>query len=372
MAVYKPTVSRFWAYDFQSGGRRFHGSTGETSRAKAVVHEAELRRKLKAGELSTTRATMSIDDAANRWWEEVGQHLARPANVERRVAVAVELLGLATPLNEITTAALDRAIQTRRHTLTKARKPLSNATINHDIIRTVRPILRRARLSWGVTGLPEISWRVLMLPEPKPKARDFTDDQVTAIIAALPEHWRAMAGLMARYGLRLGEVFFSLERLDIDGRRLTLTDRKGGDDHVIPLLAADVTMLAARAGRARAAGLDSPWFRVLKGGRLKALAYGGALQAIHEAMRETGLKASRGARVHDLRHHAGTRIMRATGNLRIAQRLLGHASIQSTIKYAYASDTDLREGLEKLVESRNNPGAKAKTPRKSKEKQSSS
>jgi integrase len=225
-------------------------------------------------------------------------------------------------------------------------------------------------LTWGITGLPEISWGALILAEPKPKARDFTDAQIAAIIVALPEHWRDMTALMARYGLRLGEVFVDLERIDMEGKRLTLTDRKGGDDHVIPLMAEDAAMLAARAGRARAAGLDSPWFRVLKGGRLKALAYGGALQAIHTAMRETGLKASRGARVHDLRHHAGTRIMRATGNLRVAQRLLGHASIQSTIKYAYASDDDLRDGLEKLLEARNIPGPSPKKERKAKQKQS--
>lgn len=364
MALYKPKKSPYFAYDFCIKGHRFHGSTGETARSKAVIFEAELRRRIKAGEDVASRAAMSLDAAAERWWNEAGQHLARPGNVDRRLEVAVQLLGPQTPLNEITTAALDRAIQTRRYSLTKARKPLSNATINHDIVRTIRPILRRARLAWGVVGLPEISWATLILPEPKPKARDFTDDQIDAIIAALPEHWRDMTGLMARYGLRLGEMFFSLERLDIDGQRLTLTDRKGGDDHVIPLMSADAKMLAARAGRARAAGLDTVWFRELKGGHLKPLTYGGALQAIHRAMRDTGLKASRGARVHDLRHHAGTRIMRATGNLRLAQRLLGHASIQSTIKYAYASDSDLREGLEKLTSPRKIPGQKPNPKKK--------
>jgi len=48
-------------------------------------------------------------------------------------------------------------------------------------------------------------------------------------------------------------------------------------------------------------------------------------------------------------------ILRETGNLRLAQRLLGHADIKSTMVYAHAIEDDVKAGLAAL--SRNSPGA---------------
>jgi integrase len=50
-------------------------------------------------------------------------------------------------------------------------------------------------------------------------------------------------------------------------------------------------------------------------------------------------------RFHDLRHTAATRIVRYTGNLKMAMRLLGHADISTTIRYAHVTDRDLRDAL---------------------------
>ncbi len=73
-------------------------------------------------------------------------------------------------------------------------------------------------------------------------------------------------------------------------------------------------------------------------------------------MTSTGLRASKGAKgPHDLRHNGGMKMLRATGNLRVTQKLLGHASIQSTLVYAHAMEDDVKAGLAAL--SRNNTGA---------------
>lgn len=42
-------------------------------------------------------------------------------------------------------------------------------------------------------------------------------------------------------------------------------------------------------------------------------------------------------------------ILRATGDIRLAQRLLGHADIKSTMVYAHAIESDVRKGLAKLT-----------------------
>jgi len=51
-------------------------------------------------------------------------------------------------------------------------------------------------------------------------------------------------------------------------------------------------------------------------------------------------------------------ILRETGNLRLAQRLLGHADIKLIMVYAHAIEDDVKAALAAL--SRNSPGASPK------------
>lgn len=50
-------------------------------------------------------------------------------------------------------------------------------------------------------------------------------------------------------------------------------------------------------------------------------------------------------RWHDLRHDCATSILRATGNLRTVQSVLGHSNIQTTTRYAHVVDEALREAM---------------------------
>jgi integrase len=59
-----------------------------------------------------------------------------------------------------------------------------------------------------------------------------------------------------------------------------------------------------------------------------------------------------GFRCHDTRHTAGTRYVRATGNLKGAQRLLGHARVETTTRYAHVLLEDIRAGQEAVEAAR--------------------
>jgi integrase/recombinase XerC len=50
--------------------------------------------------------------------------------------------------------------------------------------------------------------------------------------------------------------------------------------------------------------------------------------------------------LHALRHTAGTRIVRQTGNLATAARLLGHSQVSTTEIYAKHADEALRRVVE--------------------------
>lgn len=304
---------------------------------------------------------MTLDHAAGRWWDEHGRTLKGGDRLESRIERVVTLIGPAVPISQITTKVVARAIERRRgqirvHSKAKDAKGYlpSNSTVNRDMIDTLRPILNRARRTWEAK-LPEIDWAALRRAEPKPRPTEFAGDDYERMLAHVRPHWHGMIDFARRYGVRLAELFFSLDDLDVsdlDNARVKLRERKGGDEHVIPLLPEDAALMAACLGRARAAKLDTVWFREQRlpgpGGKviLKPLTYGGLEIAVRRAMTRSGLRASKGMKgIHATRHHAAMQTLRRTGNLRVAQLLLGHADIKSTMVYAHAIEDDVRKAL---------------------------
>ena len=367
MSVYKPAKSRFWHYDFVFKGSRHHGSTGQETRRKALAVEAARREAIG---LAAARSPSgrdpperpinipTLDVAAAEWWDFKGRSLDRPETEDQRLArlsVAVNLVGAQLLVNEIRTTDIATAIKKRRGKLVRGKTVPSNATVNREVIDIIRPVIRRACKLLDISP-PPIDWGEVRLQEKKPKPREFRDADLDRVVDALPIWWRDFARFASRYGCRLEEMFFTPADIDVEGRRLRLRDRKGGDDHTLPLMPDDLAMLSARKGRAEAAGLPTVWFRELKTGRLSGLTYNGAKQAMRTAMTVTGLRASQGAKgAHDFRRHAAIRILRSSNNLKMTQKLLGHADIKSTLIYADVVEDDLRAGLEAL--SRNSPEA---------------
>lgn len=368
MSVYLPKKSPYWAYDFQLKGRRYHGSTGVETRRAAEQVERNIRVKAALGELDDA-GDMTLDVAAGRWWQEVGQHRSSAYQLEHRLEIACRLLGPRTKIRDITTKAVSIAIEKRRgETFTRAedqpatkdrparkakRYTLSNATVNADVARPIRRILNRARKVWEVKNLPEIDWASLTLKEPETEIRLYSDAQQTAWLGQCDETARFALRLLLTYGLRFGELFFPLEAYAPDtphGPSLAVNKRKRGALY-LPLRDDDARMIAARVGRARAGGMPSIWFEVGPGRKLVAVTYLGLKARLRSAARRAGLNMPR--LVHGIRHHVGTSNLAATGDLRMTQSLLGHADIKSTLIYAHALDNGLRAALN----SRNSPGA---------------
>jgi site-specific recombinase XerD len=52
--------------------------------------------------------------------------------------------------------------------------------------------------------------------------------------------------------------------------------------------------------------------------------------------------------VHNLRHYFGTALFRAGVNPRVAQELLGHADLTTTMRYAHVEANDLKHGIARL------------------------
>ncbi len=166
MSVYKPSLSRIWKYDFVLAGKRYTGSTGVLNRRAAEAVERKKRNEAALGELGVV-SQMTLDAASGRWWDEVGKRRGDAVDVERRIEQLLNIIGKTTKLCEIDQARVATAIEVRRGMTFKKGKakdarayPVSDSTVNRDIIEILRPILRRARSHWTTKndkhGLPDI------------------------------------------------------------------------------------------------------------------------------------------------------------------------------------------------------------------------
>lgn len=371
MSVYKPAKSRFFQYDFVQKGRRFHGSTGQETRRAAETVERRLRLDAAEGRLGEA-SQLTLDEACGAYWLEIGQRRGDAVDTQRRLNRLLTLIPKTMKLAEIDTPVVSAAIERRRgqtfkkgqdRTLADGSKVRAkeylptNGTVNRDVIQTLRPILRRAQIHWGAKGLPAIAWGDLRLTEPRETVKVYTPAEREAWDLECGPTAALALRLMLTYGLRFGELFFPLDAFQAEGRRLSwMKGRKGDVPHTIPLMEADAREVAARVGRARDTGLETIWYaEVIQKGKVKleALSYYALQGRLNRAARRA--MVTPGRVIHGARHHAGTAIQRATGNMKITQRLLGHIDPKSTHRYVHAMDADVLAGLERVEESRNSP-----------------
>jgi integrase len=338
MGVYRK--GRYWHFDFVIRGRRYFGSTGQENKRNAEAVERTRRLEAATG-IGADAGDLTLDLAASRYYDEVNSTLDERTDLLRRLRVVLECVGKGKLLKEIDTATIAEAIRKRRKYPGRSPAP---ATINRDLIdHTLRPLLNRARKVWGARTLPAIDWRSVRLREPKGIVREYSDAELEAWRTGLEPVPRFALDLMLTYGLRFGELFFFPAAVDGKAMRLTINavlsrdgdvkTRKSGHSLSLPLRAEHARLLAAMASTRKA---DQTVFDFTYWG-------------LHSRLSTAASRAGLGERaIHGARHHAATKLLRSTGNLKLTQNLLGHASIQSTMRYAHASEADLRAAINGL------------------------
>ena len=88
-----------------------------------------------------------------------------------------------------------------------------------------------------------------------------------------------------------------------------------------------------------------------RAGRLKdrryPLTYSGVKITWRRLRKQAGVT---GFRFHDFRHDLASKLLRDTGNLKLVQRALNHASIKTTVRYAHVLDDEVASALERVGE----------------------
>lgn len=365
MSVYKHRNSKHWQFDFQLKGYRFSGSTevpATRPKAEARAVEEEERRAAQqlVGEIASTgRRPVTFGAVADRWWSEHGQYL-RTQDIRDDVEWLKQKIGPATRLHEITNDTIARLVNERRQHRVRAGfdekgaqlwRPVSPRTVNGTVTFLLRRIMRRARRNWNAVILREPDWTSHILKVNKRPIRPITHAEERAIEAVEdPDH-----GKLRRFafitGLRRGELLLTWPQVDFEAGTVAIIG-KGGIPAIVPLSREAYGILWAERGRhpkfvftfvAKRTRTCPKTGREYVRGQRYPITYSG----IGSHKRHKWAAAGVDARFHDARHTAGTRILRATGNLKLAQRLLRHTDIKTTADfYAEALLDDVRAGME--------------------------
>ena len=302
---------------------------------------------------------MSIDAAVDRYWVEVGQY-AREPDLEANLARLVEWLGPDTQLNQIANETVARLVARRRGEFRHGRPELglvSASTVNRSFTMPLRRVLKRAAQDWEI-ALKEIRWRSHILKEPKERVRELSFDEEERLEAIELPEFGDLRRFAQKTGLRASECLLTWPQVDFGAQKIRVI-QKGNDVHEVPMHP-EVEHLLRRLWITRDPAQEHVFLysaqktrkepktgREIIAGQRYPITASGWLTYHRRVCKKAGVKDFRR---HDERHTSASRLLRASGNLKAVQKVLGHKSITTTMKYAHIDDDDIRAALARQSE----------------------
>jgi len=301
LTVYKGTRRRSYKVHWREGG--VHRSASFPTRAMADEFSARKRSELAGLPYGLTiPSTETFIQAAERYIKECAgwkarntvEHFDRPAlaDLARRVG-HVDVGRVTAPM-----------IESWREDLESRYGP-----------HTVRMKLRAARAFFHWAKVPANPCRGIKFPHAAPVGRVLSNNEIKALLAAMPDGPRRAATFSLYTGVRLGELV-ALRWEDIGPHGARVRAKKTHTERVVPLHPRAREAL----GPPQAAGPAFPM-------TVNTLQWG-----IRAARAKAGLGR---VRWHDFRHTWATRMMEQTNDFFAVQRLGGWASVASMGVYQH-------------------------------------
>jgi len=239
--------------------------------------------------------------------------------------------GAETSLAEITASRISEykagrlaARSQRRRDADKNPTPLSAASINR-LLALLRHLLRIAHEEWEL--LPAVP-KIKLEKEPEGRIRWLEPDEEARLLAACAKsktkHLANVVTVALESGLRKGELLgLTWDRVDPSRGVLRLEVTKSGKRREVPMREVVDNILAGLPSKREG--------RVWPAGDIRT--------AFEKAVAEAKLEDFH---FHDCRHHFASWFVMDGGSLQALQRLLGHATLAMTMRYAHLAPNYIR------------------------------
>lgn len=314
MALYQR--GRIWWADYYAGGERVQESTGSSNKRDAekffAMRVSEIERcvyvrpkRVKLDELwerYIARAKVS-----KRSWqrdEQMYQHLLNffgPSLLTSISVVRIEKYQQSR-VQEVAPATVNRELALLKHMFTQAQRWQLHP--GHNPVKLVK-----------------------FLPEDNLLLRTLSEEEERKLLEASPPYMRELIVFAIHTGLRCGDLFkLSWKEVDLDKRRIQIIMEKTQRVLEVPLNATACDIVVAR--RAVAHG-DYVFYNPDTGDRFRDIKTG-----LKSALKRAGLES---ITWHTFRHTFASRLTRSGVDVVTVKELLGHSSIQTTLRYAHSN-----------------------------------
>jgi integrase len=214
---------------------------------------------------------------------------------------------------------------------------VSQSTINREL-SCLKTLLGKA-VEWGKLKENPAA-RVKKLRENPPKERILSTEEMRRLLAAAAPGLKPFLIVALNTGMRRSEIL-SLKWADVDFVkgfvRIADVNAKSGKERKIPM-----NGLVFDSLRDMKRDSEFVFMNIETGKHVKDMK-----TAFKGACRRAEIK---GLRIHDLRHTAATRMIEAGVDLVTVSKILGHSSIQMTMRYAHPTPEAMRRAVAKLGE----------------------
>jgi site-specific recombinase XerD len=328
----RPANSGIWWTNYYIEGVQHREKVGRKSDALALYRkrkeEAAAGRKLERPLRQRERTFKECADLALRY---SSVHKSNVSDDSQKIAILVERFGTRTA-SSIKQQEITSFLESRNR---------SNATFNR-YRATISMIYREAiREGWLDVNPARL---VKAKKEANGRVRYLSDGEESRLRAVIRDEYPSFLiefELALHTGMRLSEQFALLwAEVDLLGRRIDLTKTKNGAGRSIPLNTVASVLLEAQK---KITG-QSP--NVFLNASKEPFRKSPIRRWFEEATAKAGVKDFTW---HCLRHTYASRLVMAEVDLRTVQELMGHKTIQMTVRYTHLSKPHLFEAIERLV-----------------------
>jgi site-specific recombinase XerD len=313
-----------WKADIQPGGRggkRFR-KTFKT-KAEALAWEAWLKTQINqdAKWMPERRDLRKLSNLVELWFTHHGSGLRAGQDMHRRLKAMVEAMG--DPVADRFTVDMFAAYRTQR---LEAGLTANNMNREHAYLRAMFNEL--IRLGHWTKDNPLANLRQFKIQQTE--LSYLTLKQIEALLDALTASRNPHVRLISRICLATGARWSEAEELretQVRNGLIEYARTKSGKTRAIPIdevLEEEIRAHAKEHGQM---------------GRI----FGYSISAFREGVERAGLKLPEGQMTHVLRHTFASHFMMNGGNILTLQRILGHANVTMTMRYAHLSPEHLQE-----------------------------
>lgn len=346
MAVRK--IKKRWYVDIRYNRKRFRIPSPENSKAGAEAYEATIRHDLAMGKLVKSaedeekqkKREQKFKNFAWEWFETYVKTNNKYSEVgNKKYTLQGHLVPFfgETPIDKIDT------LRVEQYKAKKISKGLANKTINNHLI-VLGTCLRAAQEWFGLSKIPTIK----KLKAPPQKFDFLSQEESNLLLAHSNGVWREIILTALKTGLRRGELK-ALDWSDINWSNKMLTVRRSWSE---PKKALDTP----KSNRERHILLTDELYKMLLGRKKAAgfvFTYDKDRLLNTERMNHEIRKACKRAGIreitcHILRHTFASHLAMAGAPLKAIQELMGHANIQTTMRYVHLAPSSLKDTIDLL------------------------